>query len=69
MMQHLRESGNIEQDADMIITLYRPAQYKINMPDLSPEQNEIYTEMSIIKNRNGKKGCAVLDPHPKVPTK
>ena len=44
----LRESGSIEQDADLVMFLYRPEETK----DLAPG-DKIPTELSISKNRGG----------------
>lgn len=54
MMSDLRESGSIEQDADLIIMLYRDIYYN---PD-SPERN--VTEVIITKHRNGPTGPVKL---------
>ena len=46
LLSDLRESGSIEQDADMIMFLYRDDYY-------NPETDKRYTELIIAKNRNG----------------
>jgi len=57
-LSDLRESGAIEQDADMVFLLYRPAYYKINT--VTSDGCEINTEglliVDIAKNRNGATG-------------
>ncbi|MCW6038591.1 replicative DNA helicase [Spirulina subsalsa FACHB-351] len=54
MMSDLRESGSIEQDADMVIMLYRDSYYN---PD-SPDRN--LAEVIITKHRNGPTGTIKL---------
>ncbi len=58
MLSDLRESGQIEQDADVVALLHRPGFYDHN-EDPGP------TEVIIAKNRNGPTGTARLrfDPH------
>ena len=46
LLSDLRESGSIEQDADMVMFLYRDDYY-------NPETDKRYTELIIAKNRNG----------------
>jgi replicative DNA helicase len=57
-LSDLRESGAIEQDADMVFLLYRPEYYKINA--VTSDGKELNTEglliVDIAKNRNGATG-------------
>lgn len=46
-LSDLRESGSLEQDADIVMFLYRPEYYNHN------EDNEGSAELIIAKNRNG----------------
>ncbi len=59
MMSDLRESGAIEQDADVILLLYRPNYYKKSEKD----HNIVIEDLEVIisKNRNGKTGIVKLD--------
>ena len=53
MLSDLRESGAIEQDADMVIFLYRSEYYKT---DQVSDQNTSIAEVIIAKNRHGAVG-------------
>lgn len=51
----LKDSGDIEQDADSIMLLYREEYYKANTPDRN------ILEINVAKNRNGPTtGCKVI---------
>src|SRR5689334_12837159 len=52
-LSDLRESGAIEQDADMVMFLYRPEYYDLNTNE-SGENIKGLTEIKIAKHRNGK---------------
>ena len=51
-LSDLRESGAIEQDADMVMFLYRPEYYGINNDEMG-ETIEGETHIHIAKNRSG----------------
>jgi replicative DNA helicase len=58
-LSDLRESGSIEQDADIVMFLYRPEYYKITVDeDGMPTQG--VGEVIIAKHRNGSVGTAKL---------
>ncbi len=52
ILSDLRESGSIEQDADMVMFIYRPEYYKIDVDD-SGDSTSGVAEILIAKNRNG----------------
>ncbi len=55
-LAHLRESGSIEQDADVVMFIYRKsADRKYRFEDLSPEEQKL-AEIHIAKHRNGPTG-------------
>lgn len=55
----LRGSGSIEQDADVILFLFRPWQY-------DKSQDEEYTEIIVAKQRDGPQGPVIVRFLPKV---
>lgn len=52
-LSDLRESGAIEQDADMVCFLYRPGYYNIDENPNGEVYPEGYTELIVAKHRNG----------------
>ena len=60
-LSDLRESGSIEQDADIVMFLYRPDYYKGEVPeDKQDEIDESLTELIVAKNRHGQTGTIQL---------
>ena len=53
MMSDLRESGSIEQDADVVMLMFRPDYY-------DPQNKPGQTEIIVAKNRHGQTGTVTL---------
>jgi replicative DNA helicase len=53
MMSDIRESGSVEQDADVVLFLYREKYYDKNSDDSS-------LEIIVSKNRNGPVGTIAV---------
>lgn len=58
-LSDLRESGNIEQDADVVISIYRPEVYGTEM------SFEGYSEIALLKHRDGPTGVVISKFSPK----
>lgn len=59
-LAHLRDSGSIEQDADVVMFLYRKAADKnYQLEELTPEE-KVRAEVHIAKHRNGPTGMVPL---------
>ena len=58
-LSDLRESGSIEQDADIVMFLYRPEYYKITVDEEGMPTQGV-GEVIIAKHRNGSVGTAKL---------
>ena len=59
-LSHLRDSGSIEQDADIVLFIYRKAMDRNYQPeDIPPEERNI-AEIHIAKHRNGPTGKVKL---------
>lgn len=54
LLSDLRESGSIEEDADMVFFLYRDAYY-------SKDDSDRTMEIDVAKNRNGATGTVVIE--------
>lgn len=59
-LSDLRESGSIEQDADMVLFLYRPDYYDREACDESGNSLRGTAEIIVAKNRNGKTETAMV---------
>ena len=57
ILSDLRESGSIEQDADLVLMLYRNKEFQLRQNET---QNYHLTELSIAKQRNGPLGTIKL---------
>lgn len=60
MLSDLRESGAIEQDADMVMFLYRPEYYGIDTSEETNLPTEGLTELIVSKHRSGATGTVPL---------
>ena len=56
-MSDLRESGSLEQDADVVLLLHREDYYRMSEPDFQPDNK---AEIIIAKQRNGPTGTIKL---------
>lgn len=63
VLSDLRESGSIEQDADLVMFLHRPDYYLQNRDDFEPTN---ITELIIAKHRHGPVGKIELYFHPEL---
>ena len=55
-LSHLRESGSIEQDADVVMFIYRKAVDRNYRPEEIPPDEKNIAEIHIAKHRNGPTG-------------
>jgi len=64
MMSDLRESGDIESDADVIQFIYRAGYYEAKQIG-EEEQTIDKAEIIVAKNRNGRTGVSLLNFEPR----
>jgi replicative DNA helicase len=61
MLSDLRDSGAIEQDADVVMFLYRDEYYKVNeSSDPNSDAAASIAEVIIAKNRHGSTGTVKM---------
>jgi len=60
MLSNLRESGSIEQDADVVIFVHRPEYYNIQIYEDDKRETKGTAELIVGKQRNGPTGTARL---------
>ena len=60
MLSDLRDSGAIEQDADLVLFLYRAEMYAGQLSDKDLEGKEGTAELIVAKHRNGPTGMVTL---------
>lgn len=51
-LRHLRDSGSIEQDADVVVMIHRPEYYGVN-EDARGDSTAGVAELHVVKNRHG----------------
>jgi replicative DNA helicase len=59
-LSHLRESGSIEQDADVVLFIYRKSADRNYRPEDIPPDEKNSAEIHIAKHRNGPTGVAKM---------
>ena len=58
MLSDLKNSGNIEEDADIVLGLYRDSYYKKDKPSMYDKDSIEDAEILVLKNRDGRVGVA-----------
>lgn len=58
-MSEMRESGDIEQDADAIILMYNPPEESGRFEDICRDSGYAHVRLLLDKNRQGKSGVAI----------
>jgi replicative DNA helicase len=64
-LSHLRDSGSIEQDADVVLFIYRKSADRGYRPEDIPPEEQNIAEIHIAKHRNGPTGMVRLYFEPK----
>ena len=59
LLADLRDSGNIELEADKVLFLYRPEYYNIDVDEVGNSTMQL-AELALSKNRTGKTGTILL---------
>lgn len=59
-LSHLRDSGSIEQDADVVMFIYRKAADRNYRPEEIPPEEQNLAEIHVAKHRNGPTGVCRL---------
>jgi replicative DNA helicase len=59
-LSHLRESGAIEQDADVVMFIHREGQYMTKQEREADPERAAKAQLTVAKNRNGQTGEATL---------
>lgn len=59
-LSHLRESGAIEQDADVVMFIHREGQYMTKQEREADPEKATKATLTVAKNRNGQTGDATL---------
>ena len=59
-LSHLRESGSIEQDADVVLFIYRKSADRGYRPEEIPPDEKFLAEIHIAKHRNGPTGMVKM---------
>ena len=59
-LSHLRESGSIEQDADVVMFLYRRGADRNYLPEELTDEDKSHAEIIVAKHRNGPTGQVKL---------
>jgi replicative DNA helicase len=65
-LQHLRDSGAVEQDADVVMFIHREDYYHKRERERGEYEDTNIAEIIIEKNRNGRTGVVNLYWHPEL---